>query len=103
MLLTKARHQYHVALLVRGFSTAWLGSGMALACVLGARTDGASPSLCRSGSLCAIVEMNQVTDTDLFKVGQQPPNQLCVPKTFAAPQHHHSSLQLKLACVKDLL
>ena len=49
------------------------------------QTDDAPPSLCRPASLCAVVAMNQATDTDLFKVSRQPPNQLCVPKTLAIP------------------
>ena len=73
----------HAALLVRGFCSAWLGSGSGS--LSGATDHDASPSLCRPASPCAIVDMNQATDTDLFKVSQQPPNQLCVPNTLVTP------------------
>lgn len=98
----------HAALLVRGFSSAWLGSGIRKGWhePFGQRqTDDASPSLCRPASLRAIVNMNQAADTHLFKVGQQPPNQLHVPKALVLPHHQHLPLQLpwKLALVKGLL
>ena len=70
------------------------GWGVRISPLSGARLMDASPSLCSPASLWAVVDMNQATDTDLFKVGQQPPNQLCVPKSLVTPHPHHSPLQL---------